>query len=416
MRYIKTYNNFKHQKLNEGIVFNILTIQNIVKPQTLEALKSLSVDATPQDVITWIKSTILNTKSDTFLVKKMIEELRVNGGVGGSFLPKGYHGMASAVDATQFDYADTTYYKFMQGVFDPEFGVFSDQDDIKNRTVNFTGQKNDPTHCGLFFIQQLFQKKFGNNKVPYAVVEYCIKQIRKSVAQKIKYIQESKRPEFIDEFQPRIGGETKIEVEDEKIPPGCFKEEAANTCVPELKQILVKCGGRDLYKNGMSPADESKILKPIAQKKRLAFYNYFTTQVYSQFKVALNELQNEDVTKYLEESGINAQSGKQTYKVGDEVVYLRKDKTMDDWNGLKDFQQDKLDEEPASKIVGVGNITELEGDNIKIEYKSGEFVDKVSDDIIRKIKKSEEPEPEEKSEEKTGEKTDEEEKEVQSEK
>lgn len=401
MKYLQTYQIFKLNRIDEGIVFNVLTIQNIVKSPTIEALKSLSVDATPQDVISWIKSTILSTKSDTFLVKKMIEELRVNGGVGGSFLPKGYHGVSSAIDATQFDYADTTYYKFMQGVFDSEFGVFADQDDIKNRTVNFTGQKNDPTHCGLFFIQQLFQKKFGNNKVPYAVAEYCIKQVRKSVAQKIKYIQESKRPDFIDDFQPRIGGEEKFEVKDEKIPPGCFKQEAAVVNVPELKQILIKCGGRDLYKNGMSAADESKILKPIAQKKRLAFYNYFTTQVYSQFNAALNELQDEDVTKYLEESGIDAQSGKQTYKVDDEVVYLRKDKTIDDWNGLKDFQQDKLDEEPASKIVGVGNITEVEGDNIKIEYKSGEFVNKSSDDIIRKIKKSEEPEPEEEDVEKT---------------
>ena len=395
MKYLKSYKRFKNtNKFNESVVFSVKTISSIVTPQVNKAIESLG-GVKPDSVIKWIKSTIMNPKSGTFLLKNMIEELKANG----SFLPKGYSGSSSESVATQFDYNDLNYYRFMQGVFDSEYGVLADPDDIKNNKVNFIGQKNIPTDCGLFFIQQIFQKKFGNDKVPYMVVEYCIKRIRKDVAQRIKYVSDSKRPDFIDEFQPRAGGEQDVKVENEKIPTGCFKEEGPTSTIPELKQILIKCGGRDLYKKDMLPADEKKILLPIAQKKRLAFYNWFTGTVYSTITQVLNEINESDVTKSLKDQGIDTDSGKIVYKVDDKVVYLKKDKTIEEWNKLKDFQKQNLKESPASDIVATGKVTEVEGDNIKIEYKEGEFANKTSDEIIKKIKESEEEEPKEVKEE-----------------
>ena len=395
MKYLKSYKRFKNtNKFNESVVFSVKTISSIVTPQVNKAIESLG-GVKPDSVIKWIKSTIMNPKSGTFLLKNMIEELKANG----SFLPKGYSGSSSESVATQFDYNDLNYYRFMQGVFDSEYGVLADPDDIKNNKVNFIGQKNIPTNCGLFFIQQIFQKKFGNDKVPYMVVEYCIKRIRKDVAQRIKYVSDSKRPDFIDEFQPRAGGEQDVKVENEKIPTGCFKEEGPTSTIPELKQILIKCGGRDLYKKDMLPADEKKILLPIAQKKRLAFYNWFTGTVYSTITQVLNEINESDVTKSLKDQGIDTDSGKIVYKVDDKVVYLKKDKTIEEWNKLKDFQKQNLKESPASDIVATGKVTEVEGDNIKIEYREGEFANKTSDEIIKKIKESEEEEPKEVKEE-----------------
>ena len=395
MKYLKSYKRFKNtNKFNESVVFSVKTISSIVTPQVNKAIESLG-DVKPDSVIKWIKSTIMNPKSGTFLLKNMIEELKANG----SFLPKGYSGSSSESVATQFDYNDLNYYRFMQGVFDSEYGVLADPDDIKNNKVNFIGKKNIHTNCGLFFIQQIFQKKFGNDKVPYMVVEYCIKRIRKDVAQRIKYVSDSKRQDFIDEFQPRAGGEQDVKVENEKIPTGCFKEEGPTSTIPELKQILIKCGGRDLYKKDMLPADEKKILLPIAQKKRLAFYNWFTGTVYSTITQVLNEINESDVTKSLKDQGIDTDSGKIVYKVDDKVVYLKKDKTIEEWNKLKDFQKQNLKESPASDIVATGKVTEVEGDNIKIEYKEGEFANKTSDEIIKKIKESEEEEPKEVKEE-----------------
>jgi hypothetical protein len=396
MKYLKSYKRFKNtNKFNESVVFSVKTISSIVTPQVNKAIESLG-DVKPDSVIKWVKSTLMNPKSGTFLLKNMIEELKANG----SFLPKGYSGSSSESVATQFDYNDLNYYRFIQGVFDSEYGVLADPDDIKNNKVNFMGEKNLPTNCGLFFIQQIFQKKFGNDKVPYMVVEYCIKRIRKDVAQRIKYVSDNKRPDFIDEFQPRAGGEKDIKVEDEKIPPGCFKEEGPTSNIPELKQILIKCGGRDIYKKDISPADEKKILLPIAQKKRLAFYNWFTGTVYSTITKVLNEINESDVTESLKNQGIDTDSGKIVYKVDDKVVYLRKDKTIEEWNKLKDFQKQNLKESPASDIVSTGKVTEVEGDNIKIEYKEGEFTNKTSDEIIKKIKESEkEEEPKEVKEE-----------------
>ena len=396
MKWIKTYKRFKKiDKIDEKIVFNVKTFQSIVTPQVNKALESLKEDVKPEDIIKWLKSTIMNPKSDTFLIRNMIEELKSSGGVGGSFLPKGYSGTSAEKIATQFDYSDMNYYYFMHGVFDPEFGVLSDPDDVKNNKLNFTGQKNEKTNCGLFYIQNLFQKKFKTNQIPYILVEYCIKKIRENVAQKIKYIQDSKRPDFIDEFQPRINNQSEVEmkVDDEKVPPGCFKETGVTNNIPDLKQVLISCGGRDLFSKSISFTDEKKVLEPIAKKKRLAFYNYFTTKVYNQFTTALNELKDEEVLEYLKKSGVDTQSGKQTYQKGDKVVYLRKDKTIDDWNKLEDFQKENLNEPPASDIIGTGKITEIQDDNIKIEYKDGKFANKTSDEIIKKLKEVEEGEP-----------------------
>ena len=160
-----------------------------------------------------------------------------------------------------------------------------------------------------------------------------------------------------------------------------------------VKEVL------NLYKKDMLPADEKKILLPIAQKKRLAFYNWFTGTVYSTITQVLNEINESDVTKSLKDQGIDTDSGKIVYKVDDKVVYLKKDKTIEEWNKLKDFQKQNLKESPASDIVATGKVTEVEGDNIKIEYKEGEFANKTSDEIIKKIKESEEEEPKEVKEE-----------------
>ena len=110
MKYLKSYKRFKNtNKFNESVVFSVKTISSIVTPQVNKAIESLG-DVKPDSVIKWIKSTIMNPKSGTFLLKNMIEELKANG----SFLSKGYSGSSSESVATQFDYNDLNYYRFIQ--------------------------------------------------------------------------------------------------------------------------------------------------------------------------------------------------------------------------------------------------------------------------------------------------------------
>ena len=399
MKWIKSYTKFK-ERINEKVIYNNNSIKFMTETQVNKALKSLDVESKPQDVINWVKTTLLNPKSDSFLLRLPVEEMKTSGGVGGTFLPKGYHGISTPLDATHnADSGDLSYYQFMDAVFNSQFGLLSDPDDIKNKEANISGQVNNPQACGLFWIKGLFDKKFPSNKVPYLIVKYMVETIRTRVGKKIKF-SAVVEDEFLAEFQPRIGGEKDIKVDDEKIPPGFFKEEGVNTNVPELKQILVKCGGRDLYKKGMLPADEEKLLLPIAQKKRLSFYNWFIATVYPSFTQITNDLDESSVTEFLKIQGVDTESGKVVYKVGDEVIYLRKDKNIEEWNKLSDNDKENLDKNPASDIVNRGKVTEVDGENIKIEYKPGEFVTKTDDQVVKKIEvtKKEKTETEEKEE------------------
>ncbi len=391
MKHLRSYVTFRNQRINEKVIFNWSTVKFIIEKQVGKSLKSLNDDCKPEDVIKWVKSTILNTKSDSFLLKLPIEEMKASGGIGGSFLPKGYHGISTPVDIRhEMDSSDVNYYTFMFSILDSQYGLLSDPIDIKSTDLNFNKDKNKPENCGLFWLKKMFDKKFGKNQIPYQIVSYMLKSVRISVGKKIKYSKNISSEEFNSEFQEGGSNEpnkdnTNEDVKDEKLAPGLFKTEGPTNVIPGLKEVLVKCGGRDLYKKGMLHPEQVKTFAPIAQKKRLAFYNWFIQSVYPSFTQALNELKELDITNSLKSQGIDTKSGKVIYKVGDKVVYLKKDKTIEDWNKIEDSKKEKLDQSPASDIVATGKITKIEGDNIKIEYKDGEFANKTPEQIIQKI-------------------------------
>lgn len=82
------------------------------------------------------------------------------------------------------------------------------------------------------------------------------------------------------------------------------------------------------------------------------------------------------------EKGINTKPVE--YNEGDEVIYLRKDKKIDDWNSLSDEDKKNPSEGEAPKIVTIGKIQKKDGDNFTIEYADGETVEKTSSQIISK--------------------------------
>jgi hypothetical protein len=73
------------------------------------------------------------------------------------------------------------------------------------------------------------------------------------------------------------------------------------------------------------------------------------------------------------------------YNDGDEVVYLKQDKTIDQWNSLSDEDKKNPSEGKASEVVSVGKIQKKDGDNFTIEYgDEGKTTDKTSSEIISK--------------------------------
>jgi hypothetical protein len=76
--------------------------------------------------------------------------------------------------------------------------------------------------------------------------------------------------------------------------------------------------------------------------------------------------------------------GGSEYQAGDIVVYLYKDKTMDDWNALTDEEKSNLEESPASDVVNVKKIEKIEGDKFYFKDKEGNDFTKNQTDIIQK--------------------------------
>lgn len=75
---------------------------------------------------------------------------------------------------------------------------------------------------------------------------------------------------------------------------------------------------------------------------------------------------------------------KKEFKVGDKVIYVYKDKSIDDWMDLSDEERKKPEEKPASDIVGVKKIEKIEGDKLFFTDKNGKEFSKNKGDIINK--------------------------------
>lgn len=104
-------------------------------------------------------------------------------------------------------------------------------------------------------------------------------------------------------------------------------------------------------------------------------------------KEAVSEIskQRDVIAKKIEGSYKNFDNVKSVdYKAGDDVIYLLKNKTRDDWNKLNDEQKKLTNESPAISIVGTGRIQKVENNIVYINYGDGKITEKSPNDIISK--------------------------------
>jgi hypothetical protein len=151
----------------------------------------------------------------------------------------------------------------------------------------------------------------------------------------------------------------------------------------EMNNVLKKYGGSASNPSLAALIDSKKLQFEIdvLNSQVQALQSAGDTKSAEEFKKQSEE-KSKEMQKSLEE-GLNKKPVE--YKVGDEVVYIMKDK-KDEWEKLTPEQKKKTEEEPAKKLVGGGKITKIEGDKFIIQYgdKEGEVADKTSDQIISK--------------------------------
>lgn len=398
MKWIKSYTNFKFDRVNENIIFTEFTHKTIIDTQFKKALESLSIDCKPEDVVNWAKKTIFSTKSDSFILRLPIEELRASGGKGGSFLKPNYYNQPNKKpdEIAYRDCEDISYYFMMEDFFSKGGGLFADPVEA------FDEQKR----CALLYVKQLFDNKFKSNRMPYEIIKFMMKRIRKSVATEIK-LPDKNVVGFRNDSKggPRIMGDNFHQLPHPNRPEwkestewdGFFKDDSPTAIIPELKKLLISCGGRGLFKPEMIKAtldskgrisyeylpEWKEVYEPIMKKKRTAFYNWFTKTIYDHFINSVKKIKLDTVLKHLEQIKIDLKGSK--FDVGDDVVYLRKDKTIEDYKALDKEQSKDIENKPTSEIVGSGKITKISDDNFTIEYKPGKVVIKPRNMIISKV-------------------------------
>ena len=424
IRGYKEYKEFRETSLNESILWSTFTCKATVTLQMKKAFDSFPTKPSPDSILNWVKSTILDPESPSFLVSPLLEELKASGGAGGKVLPAKYHGTMNYIDLPERDYMDIKYYQFMEMVFGKKGGILASPDDIYALNVvdAFLGQKITRDSCGLFHVEYMCEERFEGNSMPFAIIKYCVRRVRSEVAKQISFVEkyESRTgieiqkyehvgptgkkpvngPSVKEAVDPTAKGVTQSgtqsgtqslaqEEKSGSIPTGCFLDTNTTNHIPELKQLLIKVGFRDVDDPAKSPAERKKIYEPIIQKKRQVFYNYMKTSVYTKFKGSVDKIKDVEVEKYLESVNIDS-TGKQTFTEEDFVLYLKKDKTMKDWKELKDHKKADFEDDETKEIASTGKVVGVEENIYKIEFKAGEFTKKTADQIIKKIDKPEE--------------------------
>jgi len=256
-------------------------------------------------------------------------------------------------------------------------------------------------------IEDEFSKKYINNPIPFKLVKYIITRVRKEVADEMKVppikclLNPVETDDFNKEFLYRTEETLKnIPEELKNVPFQCFRSNSGSKYLPTLSKKLIACGGRDLRPEGQ----ESNILygpegvvlrqkyKVVAEKKKLAFLNWVKSDLIPLYTQKLNQISESDLEEYMSKNKIKETA---TYEVGDRVVYLRKDKTIEDWKKIPDD-----DDGSARKEVALeGDITEVKEDELKIKTESGDIIAKNTSQIVKKIEKDEEEEEKEVQEE-----------------
>jgi len=368
MKFIRSYKSYKNHKSlleanKEGIHVDSLVIDDIIGVQIKKFLEKINEKVSVDELIELIKTDLLNSQSPNFIIKPLVDELSSPG--------------SGAWNSDEYKFVDNyirdfTLMKVAHNIFSNSGYFFGTDKSVANSTNN----------TGIKEAKKLCDEKFGDNKVPYNIIRYCLSKVRKDILTIYKY---NDSDETLDKFVD------KDEV-DTKIPPGCFSDETPGGSLPELKKILIACGGREDWEQISKESPIAKIndfnqklltkLKPVADKKRLAFLNFLKKVTVSMTESA-KKITLQEIEGFLEKNGLSSGT---KFAEGDKVLYLKKDKTRDDWDKISDEDKENLESELTKEVVAEGKIKSIKDDVIEIEFgDEGKTTTKTKSEIIKKV-------------------------------
>ena len=180
-------------------------------------------------------------------------------------------------------------------------------------------------------------------KAKRAMLEFIIDTARNQTISKVKF----------------AGGPT-----DGKVDPKKITSDLKDiNHLPDLKKILV--GEKD------------------EKKKKDDAVKWVTTTLIPMIQNFVKSVKEDDIKQSLTKQGIKLDGP--NYKEGDSVLYLLKDKKIEDWNKLSDEQKSKIIEDPAKSIAGIHKISKIDGDSIILLDNDGKpTITKTKEEIIGK--------------------------------
>jgi hypothetical protein len=371
MKFIRNYKSYKNYKslleaFKDGYDAGVkhTDVPGIVGTQLKNFIQGLNEQITVEQLIESVNSELLNNASPKFILKPLVDELTSPGTAAWNnpsepaFIDKSYY------------FTDFVYIMICQSIFSKMGYFFGTDKSITDSTLP----------SGMKLLKEYCDEKFGENKVPYTVIRYFLSKIRSEISKVYKF-DEEQEDEFIkppeDAKQP-IGT---------KVPLYFYTDESPGKTLPELKKILISCGGRDLGEPNIpfSNYKSQKILpklKPIGDKKRTAFINWLK-KVTQSITETSKRVTVEDLNDILEKNGLSTGT---KFVEGDKVLYLKKDKTIDDWDKLSDKDKENLESEITKEVVAEGKIKSVKEDVIEIEFGGeGKTTTKKKSEIIKKL-------------------------------
>lgn len=188
-------------------------------------------------------------------------------------------------------------------------------------------------------------KIFGNNLLPLETIRYYFQTARNRAIKDYKYADGP---------------------EDGSVDPTKKISDINNeNHLPELKKILLS-----------TKEDDTK-------KKELAI-NWVERNLLPRLLKYIQEIKPEEVDKYLKTKNIDV-TNSSDYKVDDNVIYLLKNKTKEDWSKLTEEERSKPLDAPANLIVGVHKIAKIDGNMLTLFDKDNKpSIVKSMDEIISK--------------------------------
>ncbi len=369
MKFIRNYKSYKNYKSlleanKEGITVNSFVVDDIIGVQIKKFLEKVKENVSVDELVELIKTDLLNSQSPNFIIKPVVDE----------FSSPGSAAWNNSEDEIKFGdnyIQDFTFLKVANNIFSSEGYFLGTDKAIAESTAN----------SGIKEIKKICDEKFGDNKVPYNIIKYCLVKVRKDISTIYKYVESDEPVGLVEQ------GDVST-----KVPPGCFADETPGKSLPELKKILIDCGGREDWEPISKETPSAKTaelnkklllkLKPVADKKRLAFLN-FLKKVTVSMTESVKKITSQEIEGFLEKNGLSTGT---KFVEGDKVLYLKKDKTIDDWDKLSDKDKENLESEITKEVVAEGKIKSVKEDVIEIEFGGeGKVTTKKKSEIIKKL-------------------------------